>query len=557
MAETKRRTPAIPNRLDATTPQPTRGRVGFSSGITPTSTTIPYRIGRTVLAATLAFVVPQFFHFPYFQAPAAANPVIPMRVRSLSELQHPTPIVPPQYYKLVPHIPTPASPVIPISVRKLSELDVIPLPILSKYSRLVPFKQAPASPVIPIRTRPLSELDTIPRPVPSQYSAVIPYKESPPAPVIQIRYGQPQAEAPRALVLSRVFQFPYFQQVVASAQVIPVRTASMVFPAWHAVAYSRHHSYASVEQPATPVIPIRTRPLSELTVVPPIVQPAYGKLIPFSSAQSSAPVIPFRIGTIPIDTPPAIVPARFHRFPYFEQPATPIPGFRYGRPTLADPVALVAPRVFQFPYFQQVVASANPVIPFRKGQWIGEAVQPLVGIHGFMASPFVSTAAAPANPVIPILTRQLSELTVEAKLIPPQVSRRISFIAPPAPVIAIRTRRLVELDDVPRPIPPRYIAFFIPPLPANPVIPYRRGQWLSDAVAPLVGIQGYQEFPWGMPTPVGEPYRTFACEPAIGTFEASDRTIIFVSPAIGTFEASDRTIIFVSKDRVFIVELEK
>lgn len=70
-------------------------------------------------------------------------------------------------------------------------------------------------------------------------------------------------------------------------------------------------------------------------------------------------------------------------FPEFQEPplpANPVIGYRYGQDVLLRLEAFVAPRHLPFPYWQEPpVEPARLVIPFLRGQWIGDELPPLVG----------------------------------------------------------------------------------------------------------------------------------------------------------------------------------
>jgi hypothetical protein len=71
-------------------------------------------------------------------------------------------------------------------------------------------------------------------------------------------------------------------------------------------------------------------------------------------------------------------------------------------------------------------------------------------------------------------------------------------VAPASPVIPIRIGQWVSDDTGPLVGVQGYQEFpyWRATVASAPVIAYRMGQWISDETAPLVGIHGYQAFPW-------------------------------------------------------------
>ena len=139
------------------------------------------------------------------------------------------------------------------------------------------------------------------------------------------------------------------------------------------------------------------------------------RFLPFPYWQSAPanPVIGFRYGRDVLAWPDAFVPPTYQRFPYFEQPANPPVPFRYGRDVLDAPSAFVLAQHLRFPYFQESITPANPAIAYLRGQWLGDSVQPLVGGGSrYLSFPyFEQPAPAPANIVLPLRLRLLSELS--------------------------------------------------------------------------------------------------------------------------------------------------
>lgn len=98
-------------------------------------------------------------------------------------------------------------------------------------------------------------------------------------------------------------------------------------------------------------------------------------------------------------------PPQYIPFPEFEQPpppASPVIGYRYGQ-WIGDAVEplFVRPEYQRFPYFQEPPAAANPVIAYRLGQWLGDAVEPLIGVTArHLPFPYFEQPPPAANPVI-------------------------------------------------------------------------------------------------------------------------------------------------------------
>jgi hypothetical protein len=350
-------------------------------------------------------------------------------------------------------------------VRPLTELASPPPIIAPQYGKLIPFQAAApaATPVIPTRYGQPTPIET-PALVPSQYGKFPYFQAAAPTanPVIQTRYGQPTPVETPAVVPPQYGKFPYPSAAVAAANpAIAFRIGQGIQPA--PAAYNTPQFQGFTVQLTYPVIPIRTRSLSELAEPTRLVPPQYHRLVTFPSAAA---------------------------------PANPVPGYRYGQGLLAEVQAFVQPQVGKVVPFSSAVAPANPVIALRVGQTV--PIEPPAIIPSQVGR--VIPVAAPANPVIPIRARRLEELTSETRLVLPSVFP-FPYFQQPAPanaVIAFRMRPLTELTIEPRPIPSTFftVGAFFQPAPANPVIPFRRGQWLGDAVVPLVGIKGYGPFPW-------------------------------------------------------------
>lgn len=233
MAETKRRTPAIPDRPERPVPGPQFFYVPGPPEA-PANAVIAFRYGRDVLAGPEAFVTPRFLPFPYWQEPPAtpANPVLGFRY-GRDVLEGPSAFVPPHYLPF-PYFEQPASSLIPVRYGR----DVLWVPEALVSPRYLPFPyagEAPASPSVPFR------------------------------------YGRPVSEGEASFVLAHYFGFPYFQEAVAAANpVIAFLRGQWLGDAvpFPESVVARYFPFPYFEQPppalANPVIPILARRLSEL-----------------------------------------------------------------------------------------------------------------------------------------------------------------------------------------------------------------------------------------------------------------------------------------------------
>lgn len=344
------------------------------------------------------------------------------------------------------------------------------------------------------------------------------------------------------------------------------RKAPAIIRPTGATQYPSYLDYAFFQPPASPVIPILNRDLPELREPVRLVLPQFFPLVPFVQAGESAanPVIPFLNSELIQSGPQAVIQPKYGAFPYFEQPANPVPEFSIGRPGPESPLPLVRPQFFQFPFVSTAVASANPVPPILKGQWIGDATIPLVGRSSYTAFPFVSNPSV--NPLIPLRKGQWINDAA------PQWMGRPSYIQFPFVSVSIATANPViqfrqgqwigtapaavpnmsQYQRIPywqinrtipyiygqwigdaiqqKPIAPAYFRWapFNPPSPASPVIPYIKGQWIGQAVPPLVGIKGHLPFPWFSPIPSNtEPYWRATVQPPQTEFDPTERVLQF------------------------------
>jgi hypothetical protein len=438
----------------------------------------------------------------------------------------------------------PAAPVVPFRYGMMAATMAVAIgfPSFQDFGVTI----AAANPVIPYRTTDFIETTPPAVPIASQYGRVMPFAATVASanPVIGYRYGQASLIEPSVPVVPQRGPVPSPQPyAVPAPRIVSVPPAeSLILPV------SRYTPFPFVSvaiDPANPVIPYRLgQPLAS---EPPANVPSQYISFPFVSVavDPANPVIPPRITSPFPETSPDLIRAAFYQFPYLaptvapanavipivtrtlselrEQTATTYPAFTpysYTDTALAanpvvpyrmgqwigdaSPDAFVPPRYQPFPYWQGVVDPANPVIPIRIGQLPSDEVPPLVGIQGYQRFPVTNNEVTPTFPIIPYRTRLLSELArVE---LPPQ-SAHASYLYNPyaTPVIPVRMGQWIG-DEASRAfVPPQYQRF---PYwqgtvdPANPVIPIRVGQWPSDAVPPLVGIQGYQPFPyWQAPVP--------------------------------------------------------
>lgn len=163
--------------------------------------------------------------------------------------------------------------------------------------------------------------------------------------------------------------------------------------------------------------------------------------------------------------------------------------------------------------FQEPPLPASPVIAFRYGQWLGDAVKPLVGTGPrHLPFPYFEQPPPPASSVITFRYGQdvlgQAKASVKPRFLPFPYWQE----PPPAaanPVIPIRLGQGVlvrsELEAF---VPPQVLPFpyFEQPTPANPIIGTRYGQpsqiILEEQGA--LGIAHYLSFPYfqaGIPGP--------------------------------------------------------
>lgn len=166
-----------------------------------------------------------------------------------------------------------------------------------------------------------------------------------------------------------------------------------------------------------PVIPIRTRALSELAEVPRLVLPLVTPF-PYWTVTPANPVIPIR--TRPLAE---LRDARFITTPSFSSPnaeavstaSQPIP-IRQQNPSLGVPGRLINSIYWN----ETLYYHYRPHLPIQVRRLEELRVEPRLVLPQVLPFPYW-TPPPPANPVIPIQSRPLSELRVEPKLVVPQV----------------------------------------------------------------------------------------------------------------------------------------
>lgn len=240
------------------------------------------------------------------------------------------------------------------------------------------FNAMPAN-IIPVRQAALVHaLPTVP--VQPQYGKVVPFVAGTQA-FIRTRYGNP---TPGSLVGFRT---------------------------------SAYADYVFNATPA-PVIPIRTRALSELAEVPRLVLPRYTPF-PYGTVAPANPVIPIR--TRPLAE---LRDARFIATPSFISPnvtepvapANPPINIRQQNPSLGVPGRLINSIYWN----ETLYYHYRPHLPIQVRRLEELRVEPRLVMPQVLPFPYW-TPPPPANPVIPIQMRDLTELRVEPKLVVPQV----------------------------------------------------------------------------------------------------------------------------------------
>lgn len=187
------------------------------------------------------------------------------------------------------------------------------------------------------------------------------------------------------------------------------------------------------------------------------------------AAATANPVIHFRVGSIPPESPPGFVgPTRFP-FPYVPpQPpaANPFVPFRVGSLLSESPPAFVGPAWFPFPYVPPPPAPANPVIPFRIG--LAPVLEP-EPLNTTRILPFPFVSEAPFRAFIPFVVGRYIQRESEFA---GGVSRSFVFGVPAAPAPANPVIAFVVVR-IPNPIETRFA------IPQFTPFPFR-----SEAVAP-------------------------------------------------------------------------
>jgi hypothetical protein len=242
--------------------------------------------------------------------------------------------------------------------------------------------------------------------------------------------------------------------------VIPLRRASLAFAVSVAIAASAFTPFTVTVAAANPVPPFRIAQV--VTATPPkFVPPSFGALVPYQQpAGAQNPVIAYRHGQLIHVLPASVVQPFVGKVSSIQPPA--VTPFRYGRLAVPVPVPVVPPSVGRVLAAPETPAPANPVPGLRVGQLIERAPQTPVRA-GHSPFPFVSAEpAAPANPVISVRIGQLISV-------------------PPPPLPRTGYGAVVPYQES---------------APANPVIAMRVGQWVGAGIPPVIGVYGYQKFPW-------------------------------------------------------------
>lgn len=268
------------------------------------------------------------------------------------------------------------------------------------------------------------------------------YAYSPPVvaastPVPSFRTGLYPYSSPDALVQPQFFRFPFYQ---ATPQFPSIRYGQLPLPesvSFPVNGFQRFPYLAASLFPASPVIPPRTRSLSELETVPlPEGSRSEYRRFPYLAATlfPSYPVIGYRYGRPLLADVDAWVPGRFLPFPWQSTviaPANPIIRTLFGSyPVLAEEFP-VRPQRFPFPFY-----AVNPSLPrFRYGQLQPDS-QPWMASGGYARFPFVSTAApAPASPAVPYRYGLYPEAAVAALVVSQFYAFPTVVVAAPSPPI--------------------------------------------------------------------------------------------------------------------------
>jgi hypothetical protein len=228
--------------------------------------------------------------------------------------------------------------------------------------------------------------------------------------------------------------------------------------------------------------------------------------VPVAAAK---PVIPFSIGQLRGDLVPPYEQAAafFPTVPYIPPPAAanPVIGYRIGQ-LLEDRVPERGPPASFFPLEPRSVPP--PVIDFRIGQLLEDRVPDDVpGPQFFSLAPYVSAPPPTANPVINFLVGQwLGDRTATVDALP---DFRPVIVAPPAAAAAnaVIAYRVGQWLGEKRPIVEPQGGYFkfvgVPTAPANAVIPYCVGQLLEDKLPDYEPPSSFYQFvPYVVPPPI-------------------------------------------------------
>ena len=180
--------------------------------------------------------------------------------------------------------------------------------------------------------------------------------------------------------------------------------------------------------------------------------------------------------------------------------ANPVIPTRYGQDILHADDAWVPPAYQRFPYFR--FATAQPIL-YRYGRDVlkaDEAFNPL----GYQRFPFFQEAPVTTSPVVPV--RRAEFPYSDDRLVHPQFGKFPFFKQPPQPVFYRVAGYPVDPPDA---LPRTGFYTFpwvstTPPPPANPVIPYMRGQWIGDTVPDWHAVVQYRPFPFFSSGVVGQ-----------------------------------------------------
>lgn len=345
-------------------------QVGKASGASQ-NPTIRFRTASMVATVAVAIGMSAFGAYAFNATPAN---IIPVRQAALVQ-ELPTVPVQPQYGKVVPFVsgtsafirtrysnPTPGSQVV---FRTSAYADYV-------------FNATPAN-IIPVRQAVQVQPDPL-KPIPPTYGRVVPFVAGTQA-FIQTRSG---VWTPTERVGLRTPAFGDYAFNATPAPVIPIRTRALselaevprlVLPRVTPFPYG-------TVAPANPVIPILTRPLAELRDARFITTPSFSSPNVNESASTASPPIPIRQQNPSLGVPGRLINSIYwnETLYYHYRPHLPIQVRRLEE--LRVEPRLVLPQVLPFPYW---------------------------------------TPPPPANPVIPIQMRDLTELRVEPKLVVPQV----------------------------------------------------------------------------------------------------------------------------------------